>query len=77
MTDFDNRSCIKLSSNPVFHNRSKHIEIPFHYIRNMVNQGVIQLKYICTNDQSADILTKPLAIIKLEYFRGKLDMIKL
>ena len=70
----DNQSCIKLSSNPMFHNRSKHIEISFHYIRDMVNRGVIQLEYICTNDQTADILTKPLAKVKLKYFREKLGM---
>ena len=64
----DNQSCIKLSSNPVFHNRSKHIEIPFHYIKDMVNRGIIQLEYICTNEQMADIVTKPLAKVKLKYF---------
>ena len=71
----DNQSCIKLSSNPVFHNRSKHIEIQFHYIRDMVNRGVIQLEYICTNEQTANIFTKPLAKVKLKYFREKLGMI--
>ena len=71
----DNQSCIKLSSNLVFHNRSKHIEIPFHYIRDMVNRGLIQLEYICTNEQTVDIFTKPLAKVKLKYFREKLGMI--
>ena len=59
----------------MFHNRSKHIEIPFHYIRDMVKQGVIQLEYICTNDQLVDILTRPLAKVKLKYFRERLGMI--
>ena len=71
----DKQSCIKLSSNLVFHNHSKHIEIPFHYIRDMVNRGVIQLEYICTNEQTTDILTKPLAEVKLKYFKEKLGMI--
>ena len=39
----DNRSYIKLSENPVFHDRSKHIEIHFHYIRDMVEREAIQL----------------------------------
>ena len=73
----DNQSCIKLSANPVFHNRSKHIEIPYHYIRDMVDRGVIQLKYISTNEQTTDIFTKPLAKVKLKYFREKLGMVNL
>jgi hypothetical protein len=35
---FDNQSCVKLSENPVFHDRSKHIEIKYHYIRDMVQR---------------------------------------
>ena len=39
----DNQSCIKLSKNPVFHNKSKHIEIKYHYIRDMVESGAVKL----------------------------------
>jgi hypothetical protein len=56
----DNQSCIKLSENPVFHDRSKHIEIIFHFIRDMVHRGVVKLQYISTDEQLVDILTKPL-----------------
>ena len=71
----DNQSCIKLSLNPVFHNRSKHIEIPYHYVRDMVEKDVIKLEYISTEDQIADILTKPLAKTKVELFCKELGMI--
>lgn len=73
----DNQSCIKLSVNLVFHNRSKHIEISYHYVRDMVDRHVIKLTYINTKEQSVDIFTKPLAKLKVEYFRGKLHMTKL
>lgn len=73
----DNQSCIKLSANPIFHNRrSKHIEIPYHYIRDMVDRDVIILEYISTNEKTPDVLTKPLAKVKLVHFREKLGMIK-
>ena len=39
----DNQSCVKLSENPVFHDRSKHIEIKYHYIRDIVQRGVVNL----------------------------------
>ena len=70
----DNQSCIKLSANPVFYNRSKRIETPYHCIRDMVHKNVIKLIYVNTNDQNADIFTKPLARVKIEYFRSKLGM---
>ena len=72
-----NQSCIKLSENPVFHDPSKHIEIPFHYVRDMVEGEAIQLGYINTSDQTADILTKPLSRIKVEHFRKKLGMVEM
>ncbi|XP_059067840.1 secreted RxLR effector protein 161-like [Cryptomeria japonica] len=72
-----NQSCIKLSVNLVFHDRSKHIVIPYHYVRDMVERNVIQLEYISTGDQTTDILTKPLSRVKVEHFRKSLGMIEM
>ena len=71
----DKQSCIKLSLNPVLHNRSKHIEIPYHYIRDMVKKNVIKLRYISTENQTAYTLTKPLAKTKVEHFHKELGMV--
>ena len=46
----DNQSCIKLIENPVFHDRSKHIEIKYHFIRDYVQKGAVKLEYISTNE---------------------------
>ena len=73
----DNQSSIKLSVNPIFHDRSKHIEIPYHYVRDMVDRNSIKLEYICTTDQTADILTKPLSRVKIEHLRKRLSMVEL
>ena len=56
----DNHSCIKLSEKSVFHNRSKHNEMKYHFIRNLVQRGTLKFLYIHTDEQIADILTKPL-----------------
>jgi hypothetical protein len=56
----DNKSCIKLTKNPVFHDRSKHIDMRYHYIRDLVQRKNVKLQYIDTSEQVADILTKPL-----------------
>ena len=42
----DNQSCLKLSENPVFHDKLKHIEIKYHYIRDMVQRGAMKLQYV-------------------------------
>ena len=42
----DNQSCVKLSENPVFHDKSKHIEIKYHYIRDMVQRGEVKLQFV-------------------------------
>ena len=70
----DNQSCIKLSENPIFHDRSKHIEMTYHFIRDMVQRNMIKLQYIATDEQVVDILTKPLPLSKFIYFRGKLGV---
>jgi hypothetical protein len=50
MIYYDNQSCIKLSKNPVFHNRFKHIEIRYHFIRDYVQRGAVELQYISTDE---------------------------
>jgi hypothetical protein len=72
----DNQSCIKLSENPVFHDRSKHIEIRYHFIRDWVHRGVVQLQFIPTDDQVADILTKALPRGKHVFFRDKMGLVR-
>jgi hypothetical protein len=72
----DNQSCIKLSENPVFHDRSKHIEIRYHFIRDRIQKGAVKLQYISTDEQVADILTKPLVKGKFVFFRDKLGVVQ-
>eukprot|EP00253_Pinus_taeda_P030962 PITA_30962 len=68
----DNESCIKLSANPVFHDRSKYIDIRYHHIRDCVQRRIMLLSYIPSEDQDADILTKALTRRKFEYHRDKI-----
>ena len=72
----DNQSCIKLSENLVFHDRSKHIEMRYHFIRDLVQRGALKLQYIHTDEQIADILTKPLTASKFMHFCDKIGMVE-
>ena len=56
----DNQGCIALSANPVFHKRTKHIDIRYHFIRERVASGEVELRYVPTAEQLADLLTKGL-----------------
>ena len=71
----DNRSGIRLSENPVFHDRSKHIDIRYHFLRDCVQRGTIWLEYIQTDEQVADILTKALCRQSFVKFRDKLGLL--
>ena len=57
---------MKFSENLVFHDKSKHIEIKYHYIRDMVQRGAVKLQHVAKDNQIADVLMKPLAIVKFE-----------
>jgi len=56
----DNKSAIVLAKNPIFHDRNKHIDTRYHYIRECVSKKDVQLEYGKTHDQVANIFTKPL-----------------
>ncbi|KAA8531151.1 hypothetical protein F0562_005935 [Nyssa sinensis] len=58
----DNISAIKLSKNPVLHGRSKHMDVRFYFLRDLCNDGTIDLIFCKSEDQDADILTKPLKL---------------
>ena len=70
----DNLSSIQLARNPVFHARTKHIEVHYHFIRERVIAGDIDLVYVSTEDQVADIFTKALGAEKLRRFRTMLGV---
>jgi hypothetical protein len=61
----DDQSSVKLSENPMFHDRSKHIEIKHYFLRDKVQRGEVVLQYISTDEQIADILVKPLSKMKI------------
>jgi hypothetical protein len=71
----DNTSAISVSKNPVFHSKTKHIPIKYHFLREQVTNQIVQVHYIPTTEQIADIFTKPLAKTPFEYLRQKLGVI--
>lgn len=70
----DNKSAIDLSKNPVFHGRSKHIDVRYHFIRECVEKGAIIIKHVRTEEQRADVLTKALHTAKFEKMRDLLGV---
>lgn len=72
----DNMSAIELSKNPVYHDRSKHIDTRYHYIRDCIDKGIVDVEHVGTEHQLADILTKPLSRIRLVELRSRLGMVQ-
>ncbi|XP_058726167.1 secreted RxLR effector protein 161-like [Vicia villosa] len=58
----DNSSTIKLSKNPVLHGCSKHIDVRFHFLREMSKEGIVSLIYCASQEQLEDLMTKPLKL---------------
>lgn len=73
----DNSSAIKLSKNPVMHRRTKHIDVRYHYLRDLVNEGAMRLMFCGTKDQVADIMTKPIKLDQFEKLRSMLGVRRL
>jgi hypothetical protein len=55
----------------VFHARTKHVEVDYHFVRDRVAKREIQVRFISSKDQLADVLTKPLPLVSFAYFRSK------
>ena len=72
----DSMSALALSKNPVFHERSKHIDLRYHFIRECVDNGSIAAEFVTTKDQLADILTKALERVKFQELNARIGMIK-
>jgi hypothetical protein len=70
----DNSSAICLAHNPVFHGRAKHIKVRHHFLGDHVEKGEIEMKFIDTEKQLADIFTKPLDSSRFASLRGELGV---
>jgi hypothetical protein len=73
----DNIGAKYLSANPVFHARTKHIEVDYHFVRERVTQKLLEIDFISSKDQIADGFTKPLPTRQLENFKHNLNLIRL
>lgn len=70
----DNTSAISLAKNPVSHGRSKHIDMKYHFLRDMVSKGKVELKFCRTALQLADLFTKALSLKRFKFRRSKIGV---
>ena len=73
----DNQGSLNLAHNPIYHARTKHIEVKHHFIQEKVSAGQVKLEYIPTSEQLADIMTKPLGRIAFERLWCQLGLVKI
>ncbi|XP_019189092.1 PREDICTED: uncharacterized protein LOC109183453 [Ipomoea nil] len=71
----DNLGATYLCANPMFHARTKHVEIDFHFVRDKVASGDLLVNFVSTKDQIADIFTKPLAGPRFAALRDKFNVV--
>jgi hypothetical protein len=71
----DNDSAIRMVDNPVEHSRTKHIDIRYHFLRDHQQRGDIEIAYVNTKNQLADIFTKPLDEKTFSKLRNELNIL--
>jgi hypothetical protein len=71
----DSKSAIQITNNPVFHERSKHVALKFHFSRHMQADGRMKLQFVPTTEQVADVLTKPVFGPKMTWSRENLGLV--
>jgi hypothetical protein len=70
----DNQSYVKLSENPMFHDRTKHIEIKYYFLHDRVHRREVVLRYISTKEQITYILVKPPSKMKIYILKGQVGI---
>ena len=65
-----------VNENPVQHDRTKHVEMKYHYVREMVQRCAVELQYVPMDEQIVDVFLKPLGRGKFVYFRDKLGVVE-
>jgi hypothetical protein len=70
----DNQAAVKMASNQSDSSRTKHIDITYHFLRHQVTARNIRMVYVSTEDNPADMFTKPLAAVKLAKFKAMIGM---
>lgn len=73
----DNQSAIFLAKNKTYHARTKHIDVKYHYVREIIESGVVLLKKIDTKDNSSDMLTKVVSVVKFQYCLKLIQILRL
>ena len=71
----DNKATMHIAANPVFHERTKHLRIDYHYTRDKVLEGFIQTFHVSSKEQLADIMIKPLGEVQHHYLCARLGLV--